>query len=572
MTMYLDHGLLMLSAIWPMLNALLLAWRGSRPLMITLAPWAALPALMAAVMVPVTDTPTAIPGALLGSEIGLDATAKSFLLFTSVLWLAAGIYARTYIARAQQVRFYVYFLLTLAGNLRLIIAQDLLGFYFGYALMSFAAYGLVVFEGSAGAFRAGRVYIGLMVASELLLFTAFVLASHASGGTSFSGVQKSLANADNRHWIILLALTGFGVKTGLLGLHMWLPLAHSQAPTPASAVLSGAMVKVGVLGWLRLLPIGLVAMPDWGVVFLMLGLGAAFYGVIIGVTQRAPKTVLAYSSISQMGIMTAAVGMALLAPQIWPALLPVVVFYALQHSLNKGALFLGAGLVGKTHRLSHWWTWWVLVIPALALAGSPWTSGMLAKFLLKQQFHDLPAPWAETLPMVLTLASLATALLLARFLYLVRPEAQGSRRRPHGGILMPWLILVFLGQLLPWMLVPALPKLSMDKLFGSTWPILLTIAVVAVIARWRLLRKIPEVPAGDILLIVAPVLSKLMHHAHRTIEMAHQLRLKSSTTVTPIVQARMGALLAKCEITLNQWPVAITAALVLAVILAMQLG
>ena len=88
---------------------------------------------------------------------------------------------------------------------------------------------------------------------------------------------------------------------GLVPLHVWLPLAHPAAPMPASAVLSGAIIKAGVIGLIRFLPFD-GALPDWGAVLTAVGLLTAFYGVAVGITQANPKTVLAYSSVSQMGL------------------------------------------------------------------------------------------------------------------------------------------------------------------------------------------------------------------------------------------------------------------------------
>ena len=87
-------------------------------------------------------------------------------------------------------------------------------------------------------------------------------------------------------------------------LHVWMPLTYSAAPIPAAAVLSGAAVKAGVIGLIRFLPFD-TALPGWGEALAAVGLFSAFYGVAIGITQPNPKTVLAYSSVSQMGLLAA---------------------------------------------------------------------------------------------------------------------------------------------------------------------------------------------------------------------------------------------------------------------------
>ncbi|MGE5306870.1 MAG: proton-conducting transporter membrane subunit [Alphaproteobacteria bacterium] len=113
-----------------------------------------------------------------------------------------------------------------------------------------------------------------------------------------------------------MILTAFAIKAGALGLRFWLPLADPAAPVPASAVLSGAMIKAGLLGWLRFLPLGEASLPGFGYFVIAGGLGAAFFVTLIGVTQKNPKTLLAYSSISQMGIITTGVGTGLVQPGI----------------------------------------------------------------------------------------------------------------------------------------------------------------------------------------------------------------------------------------------------------------
>ena len=353
---------LLLVVIWPLLLAGAMAFRATRPAALRLAPWAALPALILAVFAPPPPgISLRLPWLLLGTELGLvDDTGRLFLLFTALLWWLGGMYARAYVSD-DRYRFFAYFLLSMSGNLGLILAQDLAGFYLFFALMSFASYGLVVHERSVEALRAGRVYIVLVVIGEVALFTALILATAAAGSTGFDAVRRELAQAESRDLIMFLAVVGFGIKAGVLGLHVWLPLAHPVAPTPASAVLSGAMIKAGLLGWLRLFPLGEVALSEWGDALMVLGLAAAFYGVVVGLTQRDPKTLLAYSSVSQMGILTMAVGLGLTAPDSYPAILTAITVYALHHGLSKGALFLGVGVVGACNTEQRRWAWIVLV-------------------------------------------------------------------------------------------------------------------------------------------------------------------------------------------------------------------
>jgi len=503
MNMTLSGGLLLLGVIWPLLLALMLLFRRINPAALHLAPWAALPVLVVSLLLTPSDIRWQLPGVLMGSELGLDTTGQMFLLLSAFLWTAAGVYARAYFPQPdQRTRFYFFFLLAMAGNFGLIVAHDLPGFYLGFTLMSFASYGLVIFNGTVAALRAGRVYISLVVVGELMLFVALLLAVQATGATSFDAVRVGLIDADNRDLVILLTLAGFGIKTGIIGLHVWLPLAHPVAPTPASAVLSGAMIKAGLLGWLRLLPLGEIALPSWGITVITLGLVSAFYGVVIGLTQRDPKTLLAYSSISQMGIMTMAVGLGMLAPEAWPVILPGIAFYALHHGLSKGALFLGAGLAGSHHRLQRRWVWFGLWLPALALAGAPWSSGMLAKSLIKTYALYAPAPWDVLLPLLLSASAIATALLMARLLYLLRPAGQPIGLVPVAGLVLPWVAVIMAVLLAPWWLGswPSDQAETM-QVIDSLWPVLLAFFVTVVVLRTGLFQLVRPLPAGDILVL-----------------------------------------------------------------------
>jgi formate hydrogenlyase subunit 3/multisubunit Na+/H+ antiporter MnhD subunit len=225
--------------------------------------------------------------------------------------------------------------------------------------------------------------------------------------------------------IVGLLLIGFGIKVGIVPLHVWLPLAHPAAPTPASAVLSGAIIKAGLLGWLRFLPLGEVSQIGWGNLWLSVGLLTIFYGVIVGVMQREAKTVLAYSSISQMGLLTVGIGGGLLMHTAWPMILSAVLVFALHHGFSKGCLFLSVGVAPSAQgtTIAKRFFQAGLVIPALVLAGAPLTMGAISKSVLKDSLAVLSDQWPMVLDVLLPLTSAGTTLLMARFLYLIWPNA-----------------------------------------------------------------------------------------------------------------------------------------------------
>jgi formate hydrogenlyase subunit 3/multisubunit Na+/H+ antiporter MnhD subunit len=495
----------------PLAAALLLALRGtSRGARMALLGWAPVPALAVALFGGTVE-PHQLQWALLETHAGLDTIGRVWLFFTALLWTVSGFYARAYHQDdPKALRYALFHLLTLSGNLGLIVAQDAASFYLGFALMTFAGYGLVVHSGGDEARRAGRVYLVMAVVGETMLLAALILAATFSPSLSMHDIAATIAASPRRDLMIALLLAGFGIKAGALPLHMWLPLAHPVAPTPASAVLSGAMIKAGLLGWIRFLPLGAVALPGWSAVIIGLGIAAAFFGVIAGVGQRDAKTTLAYSSISQMGFLNVGVGAALAAPDAWPAAIAAILAYVVHHGLAKGALFLGVGVVGRSRSpLQRKASIAGLAFAALAITGAPLTSGSIAKTALKDVAHLAPVWWPGALDVLLPLAALGSTLLMARFLFLaVRIEA--GDERPLRALALPWAVLLASVALVVWM-IPSwyelelqLPSLAPSKVWVMIWPVLggamVAALVVAVTRRRRWTVTERYIAPGDLLI------------------------------------------------------------------------
>jgi multicomponent Na+:H+ antiporter subunit D len=509
----LQSALLVGAIAAPLAMAAALAWPRARPRLPSLAPLAALPALVLALFGTVPSA-LEIPGLLKHTLLALDETGRVFLAFTGVLYAAAAWYGRSYLQHdAHSTRFLAFLLTAMAGNFGLILAGDVPTFYVGFALLGLASAGLVLHRGDAEAARAGRVYLALTMVGEVLIFAGFVFLVVNAGTTEIA----ALHDAPPRLAGLVLVLVGFGIKAGALTLHFWLPLAHPAAPVPASAVLSGAMIKAGLLGWIRFLPLGKAELPELGLTLIVAGLGAAFLGAIAGVVQRNPKTVLAYSSISQMGIITTGVGIGALQPGAWPGIRSAVLVYLTHHALSKGALFLGIGPAhGARSRIQVVTVRLGLLLPALALAGAPFTSGALAKVALKSQLAFLEDAWATALGILLPLAAVGTTLLMARFLALVWPRRSTDAEPAERGLWLPWLstvAAVLIGVwLLPGVLVWLPDKLSPQKLWLATWPLLVGGALAA-LGPWLRRRFAGDpsrwLPAGDVGVVLERLVARV---------------------------------------------------------------
>jgi formate hydrogenlyase subunit 3/multisubunit Na+/H+ antiporter MnhD subunit len=500
----MNAAALLAAVCWPALLAAGLVARWPRRPARGLAPWAALPALLVG-LAGVQELE--LPWLMFGSGLGLDSVAEILWPATAALWLAAGLVAQHHLQPGpRRDAFFAWFLVAMSGNLLLLAALDAIVFYLGFALMSFTSYGLVIHSGDARARHAGRYYITLVVLGEICVISALMLLA-SRGPTDFASMRAILAisGAPHANLVMALLLAGFGIKAGLFGLHFWLPLAHPVAPAPASAVLSGAMIKAGLVAWLRLLPLGEAALPGWGMALAALGLWTAFYGVLAGLPQREAKTVLAYSSVSQMGLMALAVGLGLVWPQHWPALLAAVLLFAVHHGLSKGVLFIGAGLAQRplgpaSARLVAA----VLCLAALAIAGAPLTGGLVAKLALKHCAALADPPWATWLPILLWLSSGMTALLMLRFLALAWPTATAGAPAAGPKLVAPWLLLLAASIAAPWLIADGVLRgeaVSLPAMLSASWPLAVAGLVTAgALALHRAGRApaLPVVPAGDL--------------------------------------------------------------------------
>jgi len=474
-----------------------------------------LPALAAAVAaLALVERGDIAPVSLLFDPTGLaigivvDGPGAVLLGMSALLWAAAGLYAGPMLESSPyRGRFAVFWLLTLTGNLGVFVAADLISFYLAYGLVSLSVFGLIAHSGTAFARRATSLYLLLAILGEIALLLAFVLLAEAAPQAGL-GIRSTVAALDGSPWYwitMALLLIGFALKLALVPVHVWMPLAHTAAPVPASAILSGAAVKAGVIGLIRFLPFE-SGPPHWGQLLLIIGFVTAYYGVVIGVTQREPKTVLAYSTVSQMGLIAAASGLALSAAA--PGAVALLTLYAAHHLLAKGALFLGVGVLAEGVTRRRWLVLLPTALVGLGIAGLPLTGGAAAKFALKPLFDT------ETLALLAALSSAGSTLLMLHFVtrLAVTPPASTAVR---AGVqrLVAWWAMALAAFVLPWLLLPVVglgpweasffAALTPAELWKALWPLLL--GTVAAVPLWRWGIRMPQVPAGDLLVLGAPL-------------------------------------------------------------------
>ncbi len=435
-----------------------------------LLPWATVPAFLVAVTAPL-DVVVAVPWFFMGGRMGLDETGRIFLCLAAFVWLLASFSSRTMLRTEQnQTRYLVFFLTAMAGNFGLILARGMLGYYLFFAVMSFAAYGLVVHRESDEAINAGRLYLFLLLIGEVALFTALIVLAHSSGSLAI----EDITGISYHPLPFVLLFIGFGVKIGALPLHGWMMPAYRAAPIPAAAALAGSMVNAGILGWLRFLPLGQTTCPQGAWLFMVAGALAAVYGVFIGLSKRNAGAVLGASSISQMGLITVIFGMGLINQNAGLLAAPVLILYVVHHSLAKSSLFFACDLVKHQERSLSRLQLATILLPALALAGLPFTSGAIAKTAFKELAVGLGEPWYDLSVYFLPVTAMGTTMLMLHFMGVLKC----CRGSIHSGRTVSRMIFAvsFIAVLLVLWLWPAARNsashsLTGMKLLQGLWPV-----------------------------------------------------------------------------------------------------
>jgi len=355
----------------------------------------------------------------------LDALGKLFVAVVAVMWIAAGLFSFLYMEHEQNERRYFGFYLLVFGVLiGLGCSGNLITMYAFYEFMTLASFPMVVHNQSREAVMAALKYLFYsFFGAYMALFGVFFLCKYTTSLTFTPGGTLDMRLAAGQTGLLLLVaflmIVGFGVKAGMFPMHAWLPTAHPVAPAPASAVLSGIIVKGGVLAILRtvfyLFGANFIRGTWVQYAFLILALLTIFMGSMLAFGENVLKKRLAYSTVSQLSYIL--LGIAFLEPTaLAGSLLHVVV-----HAIVKCTLFLGAGAIiyktgittvdglngiGKKMPV----TIWCFTVVSLGLIGIPPTGGFISKwYLATGALHSQTGIFCYLGPVILLISALLTA-------------------------------------------------------------------------------------------------------------------------------------------------------------------
>lgn len=422
-------------------------------------------AMFPAVFTRGTGVTTRIPLLFGDLNLKVDALGLIFALVASFLWLAATLYAYNYIQHEERrTRFHAYSLFTEAATLGVFLASDFFVLFVFFELMGLLAYLLVIHTQTFEARKAGVKYIFMTVYGGLSLLLGILLFSSYARSLGF-GAQPGSAYLTSSICFVVAGfmLAGFGVKAGMVPLHVWLPLAHPAAPSPASALLSGVIIKAGAYGFIRVIGTFQVAehsgpahlgalarhgpaihkaaeqvpgsmhnLHDLGWVIIWLGILTMVVGMVLALVQDNVKRLLAYSSISQMGYILMGLGAGAYLGAEGGMGLAGGIYHIMNHALFKGLLFLGVGAVYySTHqldmtRLGGLWrkmpvTTTLTCIAGLGIMGIPLFNGFASKTLLHHAVVETlhaGGPWLRAVDIIFMVTAGGTVCYIAKLLIL----------------------------------------------------------------------------------------------------------------------------------------------------------
>lgn len=393
---------------------------------------------------------------VLGVTFAADPFGLTFALLTAALGTLLLLYTLSEqrgLGARELGGFACLYQLLLAALIGSALTADLFDLFVWFEVAALASYGLTGFFLSRP--FAVEAALKIMVLTTMASFGVFVAAAliySGHGALSFGQIHASLASKVTTADLVALALLiwGFGTKAGLIPFHGWLPDAHTAAPGPVSALFSGLMVNLGVFAIARLaLQIyGTAGKPVLGLLT-VLGCAAAVIGAWLALGQDDLKRVLAYDTVSQMGVLI--VGFAThAAPAVAGA-----AYHLINHAMFKTLLFLCAGAIvhatgieslsemgGLARRRPI--VAFAFLIGVLAIAGVPPLNGYASLGLIHDELlkSDLPAYIALLVAQVVTIAAMTRAAYLAFFRRRERPYDELERMHP--GMLIAFISLTVL--------------------------------------------------------------------------------------------------------------------------------
>ena len=336
----------------------------------------------------------------LGVQFEINGLGILQALATSVIWVGSSVFSDEYFDHDKTYlhRYYAFYCVTFGATLGIFLAYDLFTVFVFFEVMSFASYALVAHNQDDDSIAAGNSYLTVAVLGGLVVLMGIFMLNSIAGTLVISQLQAACApyvGTPALYAAGFMVFFGFAAKAGMFPLHGWLPKAHPAAPAPASAALSGILIKAGVYGVIVVTLKILSGNHQWAMLMLILGVLTMFVGAVFALMSINLKETLAYSSMSQIGFIIIGVAMTSLLGDHGAIPAYGTVLHMINHTLIKLVLFTSAGVVYQnTHSLDlnkvqgfgrdKTFLKVVFAIAAMGIMGIPGFNGYISKTLLHE--------------------------------------------------------------------------------------------------------------------------------------------------------------------------------------------
>jgi len=416
----------------------------------------------------------------IGIALVLDGLTAFMLITVNLIAFSVSIYSISYMERfTSKWKFYTLFLLMVAGMNGVVVSGDIFNLFVFLEIASVASYALVAFGTERHELEAAFKYTVLSSVGSLFLLLGIVFLYSYTSTLNMADMANILAQKSASNIIIMvivLFITGFGLKAALVPFHAWLPDAHPSAPAPISAMLSGVLIKsLGIYTLCRIFYNVIGINPTLSSILMILGTLSMVIGVFLAIGQWDFKRLLAYHSISQIGYVILGIGLGT------PLGIIGGLFHLFNHSVFKSLLFLNSGAVeyatgtrdlkkmgGLIAKMPVTGT--TSLVASMSIAGIPPFNGFWSKLIIiiaAVQANRLGYAFWAVLASILTLASFTKVM---KYAFFGKPRKRWSEVKE----------------------VPIFMKLAM-----------VTLAIICVIGGVLLISNINQIflkPASDVLL------------------------------------------------------------------------
>jgi len=384
----------------------------------------------ALVSVGVTPVLTVMPGLTTGL-FRFDPLGLFFLAVIQLVAIPTAIYSYSYFGHykdgSKPVKSTLVFFIVLLISTQLIaVSNHSILFLIFWEMMSTSAYLGMIFEKEKKDVQTGSFYYLIIShVAMYFLFVFFILLHRQTGSWLFTDFHVTPDAGPVFIVMFICALIAFGIKAGLMPFHFWLPRAHPIAPTPLSAFLSGVIIKMGIFGILRTFQF-LSPAPEWiGWVILVVSMISAVFGVWYALAQHDLKSLLAYHSVENIGIIGIGIGIGFIGAAHDSMHLQFLGFggallYTLNHAVFKNLLFIGSGIInqnlgtrnidhmgGLVHRGKYFAL--LFLIGSVAICGIPPLNGFISEFIIFNGFFSVARELKNYYPLLMLLFTVGLA-------------------------------------------------------------------------------------------------------------------------------------------------------------------